>query len=370
MDNLGDMYALAADRGGWNALAPVLKQALSEGCGVRVFLVGTTAQQFRSGSLKIDDRVPTETDINILRRFFASSRLVTILGASQSAEGTMAPSRAAIASPAPLLSIQDYYGSAIPLLKALGREKNLDTLCVTDEIARDHLIKQGFSGQHIVVTGGPHFDLIKEKKDTWIQDRQRLRTDHGISENEKIFLVVGQPGGTAEILGLLDQAIKTSALLKDAARVIVRMHSRATTKNQQAVQRFLQNPSALKAIDIPSTRIVSSDDLLPAADFVLSGYSTTNHIGILYQMPGVIYVGTPKLTEDLKRDTGHSIPLEVAYGAAWYVQTPAELIEALREIQKGQESSKLQQILHKQTTIAAHNDGRATERVWKEISKL
>ena len=44
-----EIRAIAYDRGGWNAIEPVLSLALIEGVGVRVFLGGASARHFHQG---------------------------------------------------------------------------------------------------------------------------------------------------------------------------------------------------------------------------------------------------------------------------------------------------------------------------------
>ena len=68
------------------------------------------------------------------------------------------------------------------------------------------------------------------------------------------------------------------------------------------------------AVEYPTTV-----DLLPAADVVMSGFSTTNYFAILLGLRDVVYAGTPQLLADLQAEKGLQRPPETTAGAGWCV---------------------------------------------------
>jgi UDP-N-acetylglucosamine 2-epimerase len=360
------IQAVAGDRGGWNAINPLLTKAADEGCAIEVQLVGASHKQVQEGQLKLDNR------FKLVDKLQSSAQAVTVLGMSQSVEGIAAIVSAVLVTQGSVIGIQDYYGSALPLLRELKRKDKLEALtllCVNDAIAEQHIRQPGFDNVNIQITGNPYFDQVAAVKQNWSQRRQEFRNLLALQDTDVLFLVVGQPNGTAEILEMLEAGLAELSLTQPT-NILVRMHPRATPENQQAVTEYYQATAYDHFVIMPDTLTLTSDDLLPAADFVLSGYSTTNHFAVLYEMPGVMYVKTPSLQQDLLRDTKLDKPLEVEAGAAWYITQPTELVHAVTEVLASNQSTEVQQIQAKQQEIAQYNNGQASERCWSQVKKL
>lgn len=274
---------------------------------------------------------------------------------------------------APCVGVQDMYGSFLPLLRRLdacGEMVRLRRLCVSDPFAQDQIISALPAARScLAVTGGPHFDKVMTLKDQWPSKRQALQAALGIDKRDVVFLVVGGLNGTAEMLQLLEEA---SSVIGGRIRAIVRMHPRATPDETQQVTKFRRVSLWFRRseIEVDPMLVGSSEELLPAADFILSGYTTTNHFAILLGMVGVIYAGTSSIRRDHKAEKGLDRPPEVVAGAAWYVQTSAELVGVVRLVLQAPETGKVTRLIKAQAQLAACNDGKAAERVWQEVKKL
>ena len=371
------ILAVLGDRGGANAVLPPLRRALDAGCAVRLMLVGTSREQWQEGALSLDPRFHVEAATvadpdGIVTAAALGSEDLLVLGASQSEVGALTAARTAMQTGAPALAVQDLYGSSITTLDLLEREGTLDViscLCVTDVYAKAHLVSRGFDlADRVVVTGGPQFDKVVEVKKTWAERRAIIR--QGLAEDAFLVLIAGQLNGTAEILILLDAA---AGKLRKDFRFVLRRHERASSLDSKlttAVLDALGRHGCIAEKDVPREVASESEDVLPGVDLVLSGYSTTNFYGILHEMPGVVYCGTPALHWDLWREKGLLKPPEVEAGAAWYVETAGDLVHVLTELKKGDASDEVRRIKDVQRRIAQCNDGHATDRVWAEMEKL
>lgn len=370
---------VAGDRGGWNAIEPPLIRALDEGHDVRVFLTATCGQQFTSGKLCPDERMDVVAGLGnapTMAVFFGHAKHhLMVIGASQSKEGTEATKNALMLPTysAPRLGVQDMYGSIMPTLRLA--DNAFDGLCVSDEFARGMVLKEFPKlSDRVVVTGGPQFDKTLEVKKNWDEKRRQLREGMNVDGSHVVFLVVGGLNGTAEMLTLLEDGIRLAGITK-RVKVILRTHPRATDEDKQLVQSYMdyvgRTPENGWFVDVADRAIApTSDDLLPGVDFVLSGYSTTNYFGILYEMPGVVYVGTPAFEKDLKAEKGLYRPPEVDIGAGWYVQIGSDMARVIGAVRTESKVSNVQLIAEAQKRIALFNDGHATDRVWEQMQKL
>lgn len=365
------ILAVAGDRGGWNALELPLLRALDAGCAVHVYFVGTCAQQLANGQLVPDKRMKVtagSAEMKNMDTFFSSAgHHLTVIGASQSEEGTKAAWHAMVLSHSvPRLGLQDMYGSSMPMLRLM--DNALERLCVTDEFSRAMVLQEFRNlADNIVVTGGPQFDRVLEMKKTWDERRQKIRQEVGAKDDDLVFLVAGQPSGTAEVLTLLEAGI-TFANVERRAYVVLRQHARATEEDRQAVRTYASSPLQRGWFRYVDHAVApTKEDILPGADFVLSGYSTTNYYGILLGMPGVVYCGTPLLLQDLKREKGLDRPPEVQAGAAWYATTPQDMEVIILAVTRAGIEPGMQRA---QQRIQSFNDGHATDRVWAEMQNL
>lgn len=368
-----EILAVAGDRGGWNAIELPLLRALDAGCTVRVYFTATCGKQFTDGKLQPDKRMEAQagpSEMCDMANFFGSSKHhLTVVGASQSEDGTKAGRNALILSlSVPRLGVQDMYGSIMPTLR--GNNNTLECLCVTDDFARDMVLQEFPRLQdRVVVTGGPQFDKTIEVKKNWAENRCQLREAMEVTDDHTVFLVVGGLNGTAEMLKLLEVGID-QANLAQSAKVIFRNHPRATDEDKRLLKQYMDTTKRHWFVDVDRRIAPTSEDLLPSADFVLSGYSTTNYFGVLYGMLGVVYVGTPAFKRDLMAEKGLNRPPEVEIGAGWYVQSSADMTRVITVVRLESRVGSLFKIVEAQKKIASFNDGHATERVWQEMQKL
>jgi len=368
-----EIRVVAGDRGGWNALEPPLVRALDAGCTVRVYFTATCGKQFAEGKLQSDKRMEVQAgspEWDDLDKFFSPpGHHLTVVGASQAEEGITAALHALIMSrSAPRLGVQDMYGSSMPTLRLM--DTALECLCVTDEFARDMVLRE-FPDlrDRIAVTGGPQFDKTITVKKSWAEHRRQLREALQVTGEQGVFLIAGGLNGTAETLELLEAGIEQAGLAQTAT-VILRAHPRAMEEDKRLAKQYMDSTGRQWFTDVDRSLAPTSDDLLPGVDFVLSGYSTTNYFGVLYEMPGVVYVGTPAFKKDLMAEKGLDKPPEAEIGAGWYVTTADEMARVITEVRRGEASTDLQKVKDAQRRIAAHNDGHATDRVWSEMQKL
>ncbi len=364
---------VAGDAGGWDALLPPLCLALDAGCTVEVYLTASSGKKFTDGQLQVDPRMTVQargTEMSDLIHFLkpATHHLI-VVGASQSREGYQAAATALVLSDSiPRLCVEDMYGSSLPMLNLVYGE--IECLCVTDELART-MVLQKFPKlkDNVEVTGGPQYDKTIAVKRRWQERRCELREALNTDENHSVFLVAGGLNGTVETLELLDAGIEQSGVTA-FAKVIVRVHARASIPDKKETEQYFKATKRTWFTDVDKSVAENSTDLLPGVDFVLSGYSTTNHFGILYGMPGVVYVGTPAFKRDLKAEKGLERPPEVEAGAGWYVQNGADMADVIMALQPDVPLPKVRKLMDAQKRIASYNDGNAAERVWEQMQRL
>lgn len=380
MNNLKKtILVAAADRGGWNAWEPVMKLALDEGQVVRVILSGTCAKQLVEDDLKLPDGVREVAVFRDKSRFEDQTGNYTathehdllVLPSSQSPLGTALAVAAGRESDAPIVVIEDMYLSSHPMLSSM--RFTACRTCVIDKVAMD-LMGEVLSTVHgMVATGGPHFDNVPAMKAAWDDRRRELREKLYLEEDEMLFLVVGGLNGTAELCGLPELSAKAAGI---AGKIIVREHPRASAIDQWVMAQFwasaLQPGFNLQFIDEEETEALKPEELLPAVDCVISGYSTVNHTAVLCGMPGVVYVGTSAFRWDLQEEKDLEKPPEVSAGAAWHVTDPLEMDQVMRSLKLVRAGKPPQEVLlmHKcQEQMSQFVDGHAAERVWAECRK-
>ncbi len=67
-------------------------------------------------------------------------------------------------------------------------------IAIIDKYAKENLLKEGFDGKKLIITGNPSFDkLIAMKEEFTDQNRQKVREDLGIGLDAYIFLFASQP---------------------------------------------------------------------------------------------------------------------------------------------------------------------------------
>lgn len=358
------VLAIAADIGGWNATAPVLGKLQQEGAYVCALLLGASGKAYDKGSLVVSKNFFVMTDLEDCLPIVD----VVVIGASQSEGGTRATAGVlrSVSSRIPVLVVEDMYGSSIPILTELEKMFFLPWVCVIDMVAKANIIARHFK-LRIVVTGGPQFDRVAEMKKNWAERREIVRKDLQVPKDGKLFLIAGQHNGTAEALVLLEDVVERAD-----DWVLIRQHPGATALDKRLTAAAIKSfpyPCVLSNDKVPAA-LHSNEDFLPAADVVLSGYSTTLLYAILCGMPGTVFVGTPSFKWDLWQEKKLLMSPEASMGAGWYVWTPDEMRHVMEELAKGDESEELQIIKYNQALLAQYADGHATERVAQAVMEL
>jgi hypothetical protein len=375
------ILALGGDLGGFNNIVPVLAKAADKGASVQLLLSAGSARQFEQGKLKLDPRFRVYSDVKDREAIVTPDAI--IVGASQTDEGTENALTGITHHHIPgqrVLLVQDMYGSAHPLLRELVKYTNMAGLrrvCTHDAFAARMMANEfpqlaDKKGVKISVTGGPQFDSLLRSGEELHKRRQEVRqqlspTDRNrkIEEKDLVVLVVGGVSGCAEILCIVHLALQQLGLTNKSF-VIVREHeTRATPEDRHMT-------AAMKASmhDIAFTDVLGMpiEDLLPAADIVISGFSTVNYKAILQNKPGVIYAGTPANRIELMKEKGLNVPPEVEAQAGQYVENARDLAFAINRVRDGFASMK--HIVNGQWPMIQSNDGRATDRVFEELLVL
>ncbi len=370
---LASILALAGDRGGFNAVIPVLNFAAIKGFDIKIILTATCAKQYADRKLQVrpDIAILTASGTeDIERQVGQHSSDVLVIASSQSSEGTLA-SLAAIRAVGQrnILLLEDMYGSAYPTLQLADKQdmlKRIQAISVTDKPAKELLCDRLPSVvDRVCALGGPQYDNIRQMRNDFEDRRRELRTSMGVADTQPVFLVVGGLNGTAEILEMLEQAIQDSCAERNP-KIILRQHPRATADDNRQVECYLGGSPCRKRIIGVSA--ATSEDILPGVEFVLSGYSTTNRYGIYLGILGVVYIGIPSIHADFQREKGDlKKPLEATAGAAWYVKNPKQLQSCIRDVLT---NTVPRQILKAQLMLRETCDGAATQRVFDKIRSL
>jgi len=368
------IVAVASDRGGWNAVDPSLRLALDAGWSVHACLDGASAKQHAQGALPIDARtfvIPPPSDAHGFGPLRGEYDLL-VVAASQSEQGTETACNAVRGlNPIPSVAVQDMYGSLAPTLRGINPIA-FDRICVHDAFAGALLEEAGLaSAASLRLTGGPQFDRVIGMRRDWDALRAGLRHSVSLRSEDFVVLIVGDTEGTVDLLELLELGLSRSG--RADAKVILRAHPRATAEEREKGEAYMRTTS-LRFVDVPADLRLSSDDFLPASDIVMSGFSTTNYIGLLCQMPGVVYVGTPVFRDSHMREKGMAVPPEASNGAAWYARTSEDLGRVIRDVtelfRNQVASPELSAICAKQRQLAETADGQAAQRVWNEMRSL
>jgi len=395
------VFGVVSDTGSWNTLYPVLLEAVQDGRQVEVHMSGASARQFRAGRMphldprlrvtlepkegNVDDK---ETSVERLASFIVRRHWVTVVGASTSVEGSLGATLALCTSKAASgsLLVEDRYASALPTLQSIPTHcparAHAPTICVSDRIAESLIASHTSFKGRVVVTGAPMFDreiqLLHSSESAQANQRRRVRDALGVQEEELLVLLAGQSAGTTEVLQVVLDAVKllqTETLMHKAqVKVLVRPHPRAPAEDLQAVRALtLAAPLGLVFSNTSAlAHFATSDSLVPGADVVVSGYSTTNYYAILWKVPGVVYVGTEILKKKFWKDKHLDMVPEVKEGAAWEVTTPETMKHVINHVQTYMKthlvSPQLENIFNAQERLCKYHDGFAAKRVWAIIS--
>jgi len=353
------VLVIAGDIGGWNAIAPVVEKLNQEGAQILIVLVGDSKKAHANKNLTVN--LSSKVDVAFVPD-------LVLIAASQSHEGTETTAEVLreVSPKTPVLVVEDMYGSSIPIFTRLNEMFFTARVCVIDIFA-EQMLEKHIRSANIIVTGGPQFDRIAEMKNSWTDRRKAIRQILHVPDSGKLFLIAGQRNGTAEAIMLL------VGLMEPADDwILVRQHPGATDLDKRLTATVLKSFSI--PLIFPQERIPadfkSTEDFLPAADFVLSGYSTTLRYAILCGMPGVVFLGTPSFKWDMWDEKKITMAPEAMMGAGWYVRTQEDMRHVMNELEKGDKSEELGVIKHNQSLLAQHADGHSADRVLEQVLSM
>ena len=188
------VLAVCGDRGGANAVAPVLKALKAEGrVAVRALAYGAACAVWADCQLAF---TPLDGAATEVRLDPATALLVTGTSSPNPLEYEKAFIAAARTQRIPSLAVLDFWSNyAQRFSDAQGRLVYApDRIAVMDEWARDEMIACGIDGERIIVTGQPAFDDLGAVRTRFTSARrQALRTRWNIGESEWMVLFVSQP---------------------------------------------------------------------------------------------------------------------------------------------------------------------------------
>lgn len=180
----------------------------------------------------------------------------------------------------PIILLQDCWGN-----HRCNQNKNhvdrVSIVCVPDNFAASLWQEDGFKGE-ILVTGNPAFDrFIHYKKE---EERKRIRNKLHINPDDRVIVFAGQ--GTPmhldadkKTFAFIAQAIR--AVSKDIAiKLIIRHHPRAEEHDY-----YKEYAQGIAIIDTSFAEL--TEEILPAADVVISMFSTNLLHACFMRIPGV-----------------------------------------------------------------------------------
>jgi len=377
------LLCVAGDLGGWHAAAVVLAKLADGGADVSVVFTGPSRRAFGEKSLEIDSRfVVREKEVNAVGAIPAVAKAmvgrhesplherydVLIVAPSQSKDGNVETVKIVneVKDNVPVCVIEDMWGSAVPFLNKI--KPNIlkrTSVCTIDQFAKKMLVEETkIKAKKVFVTGGPQFDRVLELRKNWDEQRKMIRKN--VVKSGYVYLVAGGVNGTDEILDLVRPVLRAQDV------VIFRQHSRSTVKDRKRSEKAIEKIKQMggKFLDVDKKIAPYTESILPGADFVLSGFSTTNRYAIMLGIVGTIYVGTKSFQKDLWTEKKLKLPPEVEFGAGWYVRNAKEMKKVIEEISVVTTGKRKQNIIKKQQKIAQFCDGKAAERVVEAIHRL
>lgn len=269
LQNMGHIVVCGEEKGGTDALIPVVRELIDRGFSVSGLLAGIGLEVFTALGKekyklqleKTNDLVPTNEEPDaILLSPSVDGRLERYLGQS-------------FASPRVL--IEDFYESSRYVLSK-GIEDNIEppTVCVIDEDAK-RLMKRRFPNVSIPVeiTGSPSFDSVFNEDVDRIREQKRIEL--GIGSKSLVAFMMPPLGHT-----MLAEQVAESFRELDNTVFAVRPHMRDTI-SQSAYEKIFDG------IPHVGVSIASTKGLGAAADVVITQRSTYGLSAAVRQQPNI-----------------------------------------------------------------------------------
>ena len=203
-----------------------------------------------------------------------------------------------------------------------------DAVATVDNLAADLLKDDKYQGQ-IFVTGNPAYDKFFHGE--FETKRKQARKKLGIPDDRKLVLYVGQGSATnlfsdVPTFKLLCEALE---LLKDPVLLSVRPHPRS-----ESIEHYQKFSADLEMVHTPEFFL--TDELLPAADLVISMYASNLVHASILGVPtiSILLPGAGRKALELCRLD--DFPLNNGKGTLGFYENSAEkLAETISEVLKG-----------------------------------
>ncbi|XRB22984.1 O-fucosyltransferase family protein [Pseudoscourfieldia marina] len=296
---------------------------------------------------------------------------ILLVAASASAEGTAASQRAiclgaevmrrAPRTPSVTLFVEDRYASALATIAKVESScgpsaDRMYAFLAADNTAKDVLIAHSTYTGRVDVVGAPMYDEgVRQRRaaargagaskvpaalatdgllaDEWRRRgvlRKMLRMD---PTRDTLVLVAGQTTGTAQIVDAVCHGLKRffgedsgGAAKGRLGKLLLLEHPRSPPRDRAAAAAARARCTATHDVNLTNLGLAKEDsaallamrseEWLPVADVVASGYSTTNFYAMLQNRTGVVYMAVPEIMHQFRNDKHLDMMPEVAAGAA------------------------------------------------------
>ncbi len=277
MTNRKKICCIADAPGPAEMLAPVVP-LLGKDCEVRVVAVGTAMSILEPfGAIACNDEAAARGVFEQLKPDLLVSAISSL------AQGPYINNQfieMAHENGIPIISLQDMWGN-----HRWPQNRNtmpyINAVCVMDEFAGSLWKDDGFKGE-IFITGNPAFDRFASV-DTR-KERSRLRRELHLDEKDKVIVFAGQgtPHHLEEDKKTFSHVCEALRLLGERAsiKLIARHHPRAAETAY-----YKEYSHGIATIDTPFYQF--GDQVIPAADVVISMFSTLSLHACFLRIPAV-----------------------------------------------------------------------------------
>ncbi len=348
------------DPGEGSVFLPIVKKLEQDGeFSISIFADGSGAKILEN-KLGIKNQLGKGDVLVKIAQVISKADLILV---SQSSDSGIDMSLVATAkgSNISILAIEDFPGTVSVQDGGVLENRNPllipDWQCVMTEWSKRKLLKlrPELNPNRVIVTGSPAFDNVDLSKKEEVKNE--FRRKHGIDQNERIIVWVGQMGeADSDSLKLFVENLKGIEL--DDYRLIIRRHPKDERSNS-----FFNNVTADLSYHLLDTMGEPIDKVRQAADLVVTMFSTEGLMAVCEQTPTILIM----IPEFLRLSGYDRINIPVAEdGSATVVQEKDQMGQVLKDVLFNVEFQKKFKERMKDWKI----DGKATERIFNLIKKI
>ncbi len=189
---------ICGDPGGADAVAPVVKKLLKiHQVRVQVYAYFKALTTFRRNNISLIE-LDNEITLDEIKKLLIKSSPDLILIGTSFNQFEIEKKFIQISKDLniPSLAVLDFWSS---YSKRFSRNESdleylTDKIAIMDELAFSEMREEGFLPDHLTITGQPAFDRLKNKKVNFSTiDKNRIKTEIGIKEDQKLVLYISQP---------------------------------------------------------------------------------------------------------------------------------------------------------------------------------